>query len=111
MIPRAEAMEDAARGLTSGATAEAQVTGHVRLATAENLANPVIIPALPPLLDHHPGLTLEVITDVATANLHRRDADLAVRMVRPIRGNLTVRRIGTLGFGLYGSDVVHGGAV
>ena len=51
----------------------------------------------------HPLLTVEIATDVATANLHRRDADLAVRMVRPDRGNLTVQRIGTLGFGFYGS--------
>lgn len=103
LLPRAEALEDAMRGFRAGVKAQAQVTGHVRLATAENLANPIIIPALAPLLDLHPGLTLEVITDVATANLHRRDADLAVRMVRPTRGNLSVRRIGTLGFGLYGS--------
>lgn len=103
LVPRAEALEDAMRGFRAGATAEAQVMGHVRLATAENLANPIIIPGLTPLLDRHPGLTLEVITDVAAANLHRRDADLAVRMVRPTRGNLAVRRIGTLGFGLYGS--------
>lgn len=103
LLPRAEALEDAMRGFRTGVKAEAQVIGHVRLATAENLANPIIIPALAPLLSRHPGLTLEVITDVATANLHRRDADLAVRMVRPTRGNLSVRRIGTLGFGLYGS--------
>ena len=103
LLPRAEALEDAMRGFRAGGKEEAQVTGHVRLATAENLANWIIIPALVPLLDLHPGLTLEVITDVATVNLHRRDGDLAVRMVRPTRGNLTVRRIGTLGFGLYGS--------
>lgn len=104
LLPRAEALDAAMRDFREGANAEAEVIGHVRLVTAENLANPIIIPALAPLLDQHPGLTLEVITDVATANLHRRDADLAVRMVRPTRGNVTVRRIGTLGFGLYGSS-------
>jgi len=75
----------------------------VRLATAENLANSLIIPSLPALRARHPQLVLDLVTDVATVNLHRRDADLAVRMVKPTRGNVTVRRLGTLGFGLYGA--------
>lgn len=36
-------------------------------------------------------------------NLHRREADLALRMVRPEAGHVACRRLGTLGFGLYGS--------
>lgn len=103
LLPRAEALEEAMRGFQASATVEAQVLGHVRLATAENLANPIIIPSLVTLLDRHPSLTLEVLTDVTTVNLHRREADLAVRMIRPTSGNVSVRRIGTVGFGLYGS--------
>ncbi len=55
------------------------------------------------LTDPYPDLTLEVVTDVRSVNLHRRDADLAVRMVKPDRGNVTIRRLGTLGYGLYAS--------
>ncbi len=103
LLPRAEALEAAMDGFRSAADAGRGVRGHVRVATAENLANPLLIPSLGPLLAAHPGLTVEVSTDVASVNLHKRDADLAVRMVRPTRGHLTVRRIGALGFGLYGS--------
>lgn len=103
LLPRAIALEDTMGVSRAGVIAESQVVGHVRLATAENLANPIIIPALTQLLNRHPGLLVEVITDVAALNLHRREADLAVRMVRPKNGNVTVRRIGTLGFGLYGA--------
>lgn len=103
LMPRAEAMEAAMDAFRNAAQAGRGVQGHVRLATAENLANPLLIPSLAPLLAAHPGLTVEVSTDVASVNLHKRDADLAVRMVRPTRGHLTVRRIGTLGFGLYGA--------
>src|SRR3546814_16913929 len=39
-----------------------QVAGTVRLATAENLANPLVIPALGSLLQAHPDLTPEVVT-------------------------------------------------
>ena len=103
LIGRAEALESAGNAFSVKADGRVSVVGRVRLATAENLANPLIIPALPKLLDRHPGLEVEVITDVHTVNLHRRDADLAVRLVKPDRGNVTVRRLGTLGFGLYGS--------
>lgn len=103
LLPRAEALEEAAQKFRMNAALEAEAIGHVRLATAENLANEIIIPSLVGLLNAHPGLTVEILTDISTSNLHRRDADLAVRMVRPERGNLTVQRIGTLGYGLYGS--------
>lgn len=103
LLPKAEALEHAAQAFESQAEHETAVAGPVRLATAENLANPIIIPSLPVLLERHPQLELEIATDVASVNLHRRDADLALRMVKPTRGNVTVRRLATLGFGLYGS--------
>ncbi len=103
LLERAEALEQAAEAFTEGSAAQAAIAGRVRLATAETLANHVIIPALPKLTSQYPDLTLEVVTDVQTVNLHRRDADLAVRLVKPQRGNVTIRRLGTLGFGLYAS--------
>ncbi len=103
LLPKAEALEHAAQAFEHQAAQESEVAGPVRLATAENLANPIIIPSLPILLNRHPQLELEIATDVASVNLHRRDADLALRMVKPTRGNVTVRRLATLGFGLYGS--------
>lgn len=103
LIERAEAMEAAALAFTSGAAAQAQMTGKVRLATAENLAAHLILPALPAFHAQYPELVIELITDIDTVNLQRRDADLAVRMVKPERGNVVLRRLGTLGYGLYGS--------
>lgn len=103
LLERAEALELAAEAFTEGSAAQAAIAGRVRLATAETLANHIIIPALPKLTSHYPDLTLEIVTDVTMVNLHRRDADLAVRLVKPERGNVTIRRLGTLGFGLYAS--------
>ncbi|WP_282610745.1 LysR family transcriptional regulator [Pelagibius sp. Alg239-R121] len=104
LLPKAEALENAALAFESQADHESDTVGLVRIATAENLANPIIIPSLPVLLARHPQLELEVATDVASVNLHRRDADLALRMVKPERGNVTLRRLATLGFGLYGAQ-------
>ncbi|PKP97720.1 MAG: LysR family transcriptional regulator [Alphaproteobacteria bacterium HGW-Alphaproteobacteria-13] len=103
LLERAETLEQAAEAFAEGSTAQTGATGRVRLATAETLASHFIIPALPGLMTRYPDLTLELVTDVQTVNLHRRDADLAIRMVKPERGNVTMRRLGTLGFGLYGS--------
>ncbi|MDO5612904.1 MAG: LysR family transcriptional regulator [Paracoccus sp. (in: a-proteobacteria)] len=101
LIDRAEAIEAAALSLHHGAAAQAEVAGRVRLATAENLATGLILPELARLRDRHPQLVVEVLTDIATVSLHRRDADIALRMVRPERGNVVVQRLGVLGFGLY----------
>jgi DNA-binding transcriptional LysR family regulator len=103
LIEKAEALEAAAAAFNSGVSNAVQPSGSVRLATAENLATALILPALPQFHAQYPGITLELVTDITTVNLHRRDADLALRMVKPERGNVTLRRLGTLGFGLYAS--------
>ncbi|WP_386079195.1 LysR family transcriptional regulator [Vreelandella sp. F11] len=103
LIEKAEALEAAASAFASGVSHATQLSGRVRLATAENLATALILPALPRFHAQYPGIRLELVTDITTVNLHRRDADLALRMVKPERGNVTLRRLGTLGFGLYAS--------
>ncbi len=55
--------------------------GPCLLATAQGLADHLIIPALPSLTNVNPNLTIEIVTGVSTVNLHRRDADIALRMV------------------------------
>ncbi|MEG3132335.1 LysR family transcriptional regulator [Rouxiella sp. T17] len=104
LLERAEALEYA--GLAFGETAKLQgnVAGLVRLATSDNLATHFIVPSLKGLLEKHPELRVEVLSGVQSVNLHRRDADIAIRMVKPDSGNLTLKRLGTVGFGLYGED-------
>ncbi len=104
LVEKAEALEAAAAAFTAGISTRAQMIGKVRLATAENLATGLILPALSTFRRQYPGITIELVTDIATVNLHRRDADLAIRMVKPERGNVTLRRLGTLGYGLYRSS-------
>lgn len=102
LLPAAEAMELAALGLRRATEAEAEIRGLVGVASIETLVAPFIIPALAPLLAANAGLDVEVAFSPATVNLHRHEADLALRMVRPERGNLIARRLATMRFGLYG---------
>lgn len=105
LISQAEALEQAGFAFSNAAHKKNEsVMGHVCLATAQGLADHLIIPALPSLTDVNPNLTLEIVTGVSTVNLHRRDADIALRMVRPECGNVRIRKLGTLSFGLYASE-------
>ncbi len=101
---RAEALEAAGNAFSESASRRMEVAGSVRLATAENLANPIIVPSLGALFAQYPELRVEIVSGISAVNLHRRDADIAVRMVRPESGNLTVRRLATLGYGLYAAQ-------
>lgn len=103
LIARAETFEETGIAFERRAEASESVEGRVRLATAENLANFLIIPALPDFRAQHPKLTLEIVTDIRSVNLNRREADLALRLVRPTQGNVSIRRVGTMRNGLYGS--------
>lgn len=80
------------------------MAGLVRLATSDNLAAHFILPSLNGLMEKYPDLRVEVLSGVQSVNLHRRDADLAIRMVKPESGNLTLKRLGKVGFGLYSAD-------
>lgn len=103
LLEYAEALEHAGYAFGEAAQQQGRVAGCVRLATADNLANLLIIPSLTELFANYPDLRVEIVSGVQTVNLHRRDADLAVRMIKPEAGNVTIKRLGTLGFGLYGA--------
>ena len=104
ILKRAEAVEEGMLAVERGAAAlDANVSGTVRLATSENLASDLVIPALPAFLQRHPNLQLEIVTTTTTVELGRREADLALRVVRPTSGNLKVRGLGTMTYGVYAS--------
>ncbi|TCM63310.1 LysR family transcriptional regulator [Acinetobacter calcoaceticus] len=103
LLVYAEALETAALNFNHAVQAHSQAEGMVRLAVAENLANRLIIPSLQRLYTQHPRLRIEINTATQLTNLHRRDADMAIRTVRPEVGNLTIKSLGKLRFGLYAS--------
>jgi DNA-binding transcriptional LysR family regulator len=104
MLGKAEAAEENMLAFERSASGlNPAVSGTVRLATSENLATDLVIPALPKFVRSHPQLRLEIVTTTVSVELGRRDADLALRVVRPSHGNLKVRRLGELTYGVYGA--------
>ena len=49
----------------------------------------------------YPNITLEVQLDNGVTDLMKRDADIAVRLARPIARELIARRVGSMTFALY----------
>ena len=94
LLPVAEEMEAAMTRFTTAAEGlEREVSGRVRIACPADVAEVVLVPLVPPLLDRHPALSLEIDPGETTVDLTRREADLALRTVRPVRGDLVVTRL------------------
>lgn len=85
------ALQDRARA------SEERVTGRVRVALTEGLAQHVVAPrVLPPLLERHPELAIELVTSDAAVDLARHEADVAIRFFRTPRGELVGQRVARL---------------
>jgi DNA-binding transcriptional LysR family regulator len=82
---------------------EYALEGEVRLAVSEGLATFVVAPAVPQLRRRHPGIRLTMVVSNATADLSRREADLALRFFRPSRGDLVARRVYHGDYAVFGS--------
>lgn len=77
------------------------VQGIVRLSASEVVGTEVLPPMLARIRARHPGLTFELILSDNETDILRREADLAVRMVRPRQKSLVARRVGTVAVGFY----------
>ncbi len=106
------AIVDAARHMEQGAEAvsralagqRAQTTGTVRITTSMVAATYLLPPLLAELHALEPGIQLELAASNDLANLLRRDADIAVRMVRPAQSSLVARKLGVVGIGAYAHE-------
>ncbi|WP_416898141.1 MAG: LysR family transcriptional regulator [Minwuia sp.] len=102
LAPHAEAMASAAAALRRAASAdEAEIRGPVRLTAPEVMAQEVLPPMLTAFVEQHPGVELEVVSSNDALNLLTREADIAVRTVRPSQQALLARRAGTVRIGLF----------
>jgi len=100
--PLAETMAASARALLRIASGRGEeLRGSVRLTASEVIGAEVAPPILAGLREAYPQIVIELALSNRNDDLLRRDADIAVRMVRPTQGALIARRIGEVWLGLH----------
>jgi len=85
---------------------QAQVQGVTRITAVDAIVSHYLARHLATLRARHPGLAVELIGSSKTLDLSRREADIAIRLARPESGDLVVRRLATLAYGVYGTEEV-----
>ncbi len=96
------ALADGARQMQAGAEAMSHTlarsrqarSGSVRITTSQVAANYLLPPLLARLQQQEPGIQIDLVASNQVSNLLRREADIAVRMVRPAQGSLVARKLG-----------------
>lgn len=91
----ARQMEAGALALGRGlATSRSIATGTVRISTSMVAAAWLLPPVIAALNQAEPGIQIELVATNQLTNLLRREADIAIRMVRPEQNSLIARRLG-----------------
>jgi DNA-binding transcriptional LysR family regulator len=102
LAPYAEAMASAARALSRAASGEAaEERGAVRVTASEMIGTEVLPPIFALFREAHPRIDIELAVSNRSDDLLRREADIAVRMVKPTQTALIARKLGTLQLSLH----------
>ena len=98
----AESMQSTAAALERAAASQGTgVRGTVRVTASDVIGVEVLPPIIARLRNQHPELAVELVLTDRVQDLLRREADIAVRMVRPRQELLVARRLGQIELGLY----------
>lgn len=102
LLGDAQDMEAAAARLRlTAAGSSAALTGSVRITAARVVAHWHLPPILARLRAEEPGIALDLVAADTSENLLHGEADIALRMFRPDRGDLVAQKIAELPLGLY----------
>lgn len=104
LIAQAERLEAEALRLEhlAGENTE-EAVGCVRIAATEMMVRHILAPRIAGLAEAHPKVTLRFLTGHENVSFARWETDLAVRLARPERGDLVVRKLADIRFGVFAS--------
>lgn len=105
LLEHARAMGAAAEALSLAATGSSQaVSGVVTVSATDVVASVLLPPLVKKLHDQEPGITIDVIPSNALSDLLRREADIAIRHVKPEQPDLIARLIREASAHFYASE-------
>ena len=106
LLEHARAMGSAAEALSLAATGRSQALGGVVSVSASDMVAACLLPPLVRRLrEREPGIAIEVIATNALSDLQRREADIAIRHVKPEQPDLIARLIREATACFYASEV------
>lgn len=105
LLEHARTMGSAAVALGLAATGRSQaVGGIVSVSATDAVAAHLLPPIVRQLREREPGIAIEVISSNALSDLQRREADIAVRHVKPDQPDLIARLIREAAANFYASE-------
>ncbi len=105
LLEHARAMGTAAQALALSATGRSQAAGGVVSVSATDAVAAYLLPPLVrELHDQDPSIAVEVISSNALSDLLRREADIAIRHVKPEQPELIARLVRDASASFYASD-------
>ncbi|WP_206338547.1 LysR family transcriptional regulator [Antarcticimicrobium sediminis] len=94
LLEQVRRMGEAAGQFSLIATGQSKsIEGHVTITASDVVATSLLPPALTRLARLAPGITIEVVASNEVQNLRRREADIAIRHVRPDQPDLIARKL------------------
>lgn len=103
-VSAAERMEGAALQLQREMLGiDNRLSGTIRVATSDTMAAHFVIEAMQRLHERHPDIRIVLSTATQISSLTRREADLAIRTLRPTSPDLISRHLTRRSLGLYAS--------
>lgn len=75
--------------------------GKVVISAPPVLANELLIKELPAFLTQYPDIVLHIRGDLHISDLHRKEADIALRLQRPTEEDLLIRTISSVRYGFF----------
>src|SRR5271156_3574245 len=98
----AESLQSTVAALERAAASQGSgVSGSGRVTASDVIGVEVLPPIVARLREQHPDLAVELALTDRVQDLVRREADIAVRMMRPRQELLIARRVGQVVLGLY----------
>ncbi|MGI9305280.1 MAG: LysR family transcriptional regulator [Gammaproteobacteria bacterium] len=105
LLDHVRAMGEAAARLSLSASGQSQaIEGHVSITATDMTATYLLPPVLMQLRDEAPNINVELIPSNDVRDLIKREADIAIRHVRPEQVDLIAKRVGSSSAHLYASQ-------
>jgi DNA-binding transcriptional LysR family regulator len=105
MLARAERMEREVLAIAREVDRrDERPVGVVRVSVPEGVGLTIVAPRLAAFHREHPAIDLLLVAEAPVVDLSRREADLALRFVRPRQHELVVRKLASVPFAPYASE-------